>query len=53
MVPQVEYANAMLERGSKISINEFNRIMGHANKKILIKTAEYYGIKLSGLFEKC
>ncbi|MGL4341755.1 MAG: reverse transcriptase domain-containing protein, partial [Lactococcus lactis] len=53
MVTQSEYANLVLSRGKKIDINDFHRLMGHVHFDSLKKTAAFYGIVLTGTFNKC
>jgi hypothetical protein len=53
MIPRHDCASLLLERGSKVDINVFHNIMGHANIDAVRKTASYYGIKLTGTFQKC
>jgi hypothetical protein len=53
MIPKVERAYVVLEKGRVVDVNDFHKLMGHINEESLRKTADYYGIKLKGNCETC
>jgi transposase InsO family protein len=51
-VCSTESANPAIERGH-CDINEFHHIIGHPSEDTTRRTANYYGVQLTGKFEVC
>ena len=46
-------AQAALDAGKEVNINDFHQRIGHPSEEIVRKTAENLGLKLTGKFIKC
>lgn len=57
MVPhsdaQSDVAHVLLEHGRDVDVNVLHKTLGHIHEDALKKTASYYGMKLTGTFERC
>jgi hypothetical protein len=53
MIPRTDVAMLVFEPGREIDINVLHSILGHVNEVVILKTAEYYNIKVCGDFKPC